>query len=123
MLRGVGGKEIREEAELCLQGNPHKGTSLGPFLRGCGNDVTGNTFVSIFLYIVILFTSKIIGESNTFTWKAWLKDRIKQWNSKEKHNQNPIVSGAFKYTYIYKDAHINTHNTDTHTHHTHTKRL
>lgn len=120
MLRCVGGKEIREEAELCPQGNPHKGASLGPFLRDHGNDVMGSTFVNIFLYIVILFTSKTIGKSNTFTQLAWLKDRIKQRNSKEKHDQNPIVSGAFKYTNIYKDTHIHTHDTDTHTHTHHT---
>lgn len=67
MLRGVRGKKIGEEAELSPRGNSHKGTSLGPFLRGRRNNVTGNTFVSIFLYIAILFTSKIIGESNTLT--------------------------------------------------------
>lgn len=66
MLRGVRGKEIGEEAELSPRGSPHKGTSLGPFLRGRRNNVTGNTFVSIFLYIAILFTSKFIGESNKF---------------------------------------------------------
>lgn len=67
MLRGVRGKEIGEEAELSPRGSPHKGTSLGPFLRGHRNNVMGNIFVSIFLYIAILFTSKIIGESNTLT--------------------------------------------------------
>lgn len=99
----------------------HKRTLTRGLLWGLFLGVMGITLqathLSTFFHIVILFTSKIIDESNTFTQWAWLKDRTKQCNSKEKHNHNPIISGALKYIHTYKDTHLHTH-----THIIHTKK-